>query len=68
VPARRSARPGLAGLAHAVLIGYPRYVDPRTGLPCPPEVAVERLAADEVPRASGLLARLQGLRATLLAR
>jgi capsular polysaccharide export protein len=47
VPARRSARPGLAGLAHAALIGYPRYLDPRTGLPCPPEVALERLAAGE---------------------
>jgi capsular polysaccharide export protein len=65
VPARRTARPGLAGLAHAALIGYPRYLDPRTGLPCPPEVAVERLAAGETPGAQGVLARLQGLRATL---
>jgi capsular polysaccharide export protein len=68
VPVRRSARPGLAGLAHAALIGYPRYIDPRTGLPCPAEVAVERLAAGEAPTASGLMARLQGLRATLLPR
>ncbi len=68
VPARRTARPGLMGLAHAALIGYPRYLDPRTGLPCPPEVAVERLAAGETPPAAGLLARLQGLRATLLPR
>jgi capsular polysaccharide export protein len=65
VPARRTARPGLAGLAHAALIGYPRYLDPVGGQPCPAEVAVERLAAGEGPGAAGLLARLQGVRATL---
>jgi capsular polysaccharide export protein len=65
VPSRRTARPGLAGLAHAALIGYPRYRDPVTGLPCPVEVAVERLAAGDGPRAGGILARLQGLKATL---
>jgi capsular polysaccharide export protein len=68
VPARRSARPGLMGLAHAALIGYPRYIDPRTGLPCPAEVVAERLASGETLPAAGLLARLQGLRATLLPR
>ena len=26
------------------LIRYTRYLDPRTGLPCPPEVVVRRLA------------------------
>lgn len=65
VPDRRRARPVLAGLVHAALIGYPRYLDPVSGLPCPVEVAVERLAAGEGPRAGGLLARMQGLRATL---
>jgi capsular polysaccharide export protein len=65
IPARRTARPGLAGLVHAALIGYPRYHDPVSGLPCPVEVAVERLAAGEGPRSAGLLARLQGLKATL---
>ena len=68
VPARRTTRPGLAGLAHASLIGYPRYLDPRTGLPCPPEVVLARLAAGEGWPATGLLARLQGLRATLSSR
>jgi capsular polysaccharide export protein len=65
VPARRTARPGLAGLVHAALIGYPRYVDPVSGLPCPVEVAADRLAAGEGPAAAGILARLQGIRATL---
>ncbi len=64
VPARRAARPNLAALAHAVLIAYPRYLDPVSGLPCPPEVAVERLASGETgPGAPGLriLSKFQGL-------
>ena len=44
VPARRQARPALAGLVHATLIDYPRYRDPVTGLPCPVEVVADRLA------------------------
>jgi capsular polysaccharide export protein len=68
VPERRTARPGLAGLVHAALIGYPRYLDPVSGLPCPVEVAVERLGAGDGPRPGGVLARLQGLRATLWTR
>ena len=67
VPARRTARPGLHELIHATLIGYPRYLDPVSGLPCPPEVIVDRLAAGStLPRSPALrvLARLQGLLAT----
>ncbi|MCC7321857.1 MAG: capsular polysaccharide biosynthesis protein [Rubellimicrobium sp.] len=63
VPARRTARPDPIALAHAVLIAYPRYSDPQTGLPCPPEVALERLASGQPPRrgpANRLLAKLQG--------
>jgi capsular polysaccharide export protein len=66
VPARRTARPPLAGLAHAALIGYPRYFDPKSGLPCPPEVAVERLATGEGWTEGGLLAALQALRGRLM--
>jgi capsular polysaccharide export protein len=47
--ARRSARPTLAQLVHAALIGYPRYLDPVSGLPCPVEVVIERLAQGNVP-------------------
>ena len=63
VPRRRRARPNLAQLVHAVLIGYPRYVDPVTGLPCSPEVAVARLNAGQVAHpgmANRLLSKLQG--------
>jgi capsular polysaccharide export protein len=67
VPARRQARPDRLALAHAALIAYPRYRDPVSGLPCPPEVAAERLAAGISPRAPALrlAARAQGMLATL---
>lgn len=60
VPARRTARRSLDEIVAAVLLLYPRYVDPQTGLPCPPEVLVRRLAAAAtVPSPSGLLVRLR---------
>ena len=64
VPARRQAKVPLLQLAHAALIAYPRYTDPVTGLPCPPEVVAERLAGGTVPHpgaANRALAKLQGL-------
>jgi capsular polysaccharide export protein len=66
VPARRSAagtRPDLLHLAHAALIAYPRYFDPVSRLPCPPEVALDRLASGDLPRTNvglRLLAKVQG--------
>ena len=62
VPSRRSARPSIDELVAAALLLYPRYLDPVTGLPCPAEVAVARLAADG-PDDPGLIVamrRLQG--------
>ncbi|WP_246020461.1 capsular polysaccharide biosynthesis protein [Aliigemmobacter aestuarii] len=56
-------RPPLAQLVHAALIAYPRYRDPQSGLPCPPEVIVDRLAGGPLPRrglANRLLAKAQG--------
>lgn len=64
VPGRRQARPDIVQLAHAVLIAYPRYYDPLTRRPCPPEVVVDRLAHGPLPRAglgNRALAKLQGL-------
>lgn len=63
VPLRRQARPDLAGLVHATLIDYPRYLDPLTTLPCPVEVVAERLASGQMPRggiALNALSKLQG--------
>lgn len=62
IPTHRRARPDLAALVHACLIAYPRYLDPRSGLPCPPEIAAERLSEGPMfqPRRLRLLSRLQG--------
>ena len=67
IPARRNARPTLAGLVHATLIDYPRYFDPATRQPCPVEVVAHRIAHGPLPHpgpANRLLARLQGAFAT----
>lgn len=62
VPARRSAKRTIDELVAATLLLYPRYLDPVTGLPCPAEVLVARLSADESPDASIVVGmrRLQG--------
>jgi capsular polysaccharide export protein len=45
VPARRTARRSLDEVVAAAYLLYPRYLDPETGLPCPPEVLVQRLTS-----------------------
>ena len=52
VPPRRRATPTIEALAHATLIDYPRYYDPKTDQPCPAEVAVLRLSENDVPAPS----------------
>lgn len=67
VPDRRTARLELETLVHGALIAYPRYVDPVTGLPCPVEVAVDRLSQGDLPSgdpALRMLSKLQGLLAS----
>jgi capsular polysaccharide export protein len=61
----RAARRALTldALVAGVLILYPRYLDPVSGLPCPPEVLVERMAraqANNRLRWIGPLRRMQG--------
>ncbi|MEM9737406.1 MAG: hypothetical protein AAF908_12505 [Pseudomonadota bacterium] len=60
--ARRQARPSLDALVWAALIAYPRYLDPKTGLPCPPEVLVSRFEEGLSPEPlwRRRLARAQG--------
>jgi capsular polysaccharide export protein len=65
---RRQRRLTLDELVAGSLILYPRYQDPVTGLPCPPEVLLDRLAnsgawAGISPRSPAYLAwwKLQGL-------
>jgi capsular polysaccharide export protein len=60
-PPRRGRRLSLNELVAGALILYPRHRDPATGLPCPPEVLVERLAggvAAAPPRARRLPRKL----------
>lgn len=64
VPGRRTKRRSLNELVAAVLLLYPRYLDPETGLPCPPEVLIRRLSqTTSLPRTGAVvrLRRFQGL-------
>ena len=64
MPERRKARPTQTQLIHACLIDYPRYHDPQTGLACPVEVVVDRLAASDIPKpgtGNRIAAKLQGI-------
>ena len=64
VPERRNARLTLDQLVYATLIAYPRYHDPVTRKPAPPEVIVHRLAEGPLPHPGRLnrsLSKLQGL-------
>ncbi|MEL7343692.1 MAG: capsular polysaccharide biosynthesis protein [Pseudomonadota bacterium] len=66
--ARRTAKPSIEALAHAALIGYPRYFNPNTGDPMPIEAALDWLAQGRTTQPDGvarILAKLQGLGATL---
>jgi capsular polysaccharide export protein len=73
---RRGRQRSLDELVAAALIRYPRYWDPVSGLPCPPEAAVERLggagrsAAGVPPAYRALLGRavIWGRRALQAAR
>lgn len=59
---RRGRQLTVAELAAAALILYPHYLDPLSGQPCPPEIAVERLGAATAvqPVVLPALRRLQG--------
>ena len=48
-PGRRRRTLSLDELVAGVLLLYPRYLDPVTGLPCPPEVLVQRMAHGQMP-------------------
>jgi capsular polysaccharide export protein len=55
---RRTRRITVEQLAACVLLLYPRYVDPATGMPCPVEILMDRLTQSEHWR-PGPLARLR---------
>jgi capsular polysaccharide export protein len=62
VPRRRTRSRGIDELVAAVLLQYPRYLDPVTGLPCPVEIVVSRLSnlEEDDPGAIVTMRRLQG--------
>ncbi|MEW9855333.1 beta-3-deoxy-D-manno-oct-2-ulosonic acid transferase [Novosphingobium sp. M1R2S20] len=67
VPERRGRQLTVDELVTGVLILYPRYLDPVTGLPCPPEVLVSRMAAHQAPNRLGWLGPLRRWQGRLMA-
>jgi len=65
VPARRSTTRSLDELVAAALLLYPRYLDPVTNLPCPPEVLLQRLRDGMAGDKVGTLVRLRRLEGKL---
>jgi capsular polysaccharide export protein len=65
---RRTRRLTLAELVAGTLILYPRYLDPVTEFPCPPELLLDRLAQGWQPKRTWLirLRQLEGRIARLL--
>lgn len=55
---RRQRRLPVEALAAGALLLYPRYVDPVTGMPCPAEVVLDRMADPSIWK-PGLLMRLR---------
>lgn len=62
IPARRNRSLRLNELVAGVLLEYPRYLDPVTGLPCTAEILIHRLAEQKRPQETWLtrLRNLQG--------
>lgn len=59
VPERRGRRLTLDQLIAAVLIVYPRYLDPVTGLPCTPEVLIRRFGDGAAHNRLGWVTKLR---------
>ncbi|MET0360214.1 MAG: beta-3-deoxy-D-manno-oct-2-ulosonic acid transferase [Sphingobium sp.] len=60
VPSRRNRSISLDHLVAAVLIEYPRYIDPVTGLPCEVELVIERMGAGVQRQKAALVMLRQG--------
>ena len=68
VPARRGRRLSLDELVAGVLILYPRYLDPVTGLPCPPETLIARMASSQIRSGMAWLQSLRQLQGRIMAK
>lgn len=67
VPDRRGRALTLDALVAGVLILYPRYLDPLSSLPCPPEVLVGRMMMASASSRLGWIAPLRRLQGRLTA-
>ncbi|QNM83811.1 beta-3-deoxy-D-manno-oct-2-ulosonic acid transferase [Sphingomonas sabuli] len=65
VPERRTAKLTLDELVAGALLLYPRYLDPTTGLPCPPEILIHRLSEGGNASGNGALVTLRRLQGQL---
>jgi len=61
VPARRGRARSIEQLTAAVLLEYPRYLDPVTGLPCDAELLTLRLGAGVQRKNTALVALRKGI-------
>jgi capsular polysaccharide export protein len=66
VPERRARVLTVDQLLAAVLILYPRYLDPVTGLPCEPEVLIARMQQGTAINRLGWLTRIRRVQGRLL--
>ena len=66
MPDRRGRQLTLDALIAAVLIVYPRYLDPVTGLPCAPEVLVRRISEGAAHNRLGWVTRLRQMHGRLM--
>ena len=68
VPERRGRVLTLDALVAAVLIAYPRYLDPVTGLPCAPEVLIGRMEDGAAHNRLGWVTRMKQVQGRLTRR
>jgi len=68
VPDRRGRVLSLDALVAGVLIAYPRYLDPMTGLPCAPEMLIRRMKGGAAHNRLGWLTRLKQVQGRLMKR
>jgi capsular polysaccharide export protein len=65
IPNRRNAKRSIDELVAAALLLYPRYLDPVTGLPCPPEILVRRITEGSSSTRPTRLVRIRRLQGRL---
>jgi capsular polysaccharide export protein len=66
VPERRGRHLTLEELAAAVLILYPRYLDPVTHLPCPVETLIQRVTEGTAHNRLSWISRIRELQGRLM--